>query len=169
MTGYTGIKNKIGSIKNKRRIVISVAKVTRIGFTNTSHYKNIQGKAILARDIFSIDYDQLHALGVERLVFDFDGTLAPRQATHASEEVFALLKKLSTQFDIAVYSNNFFHWRTRQKLFLSRRIEYRRTQKPFVFERDGRARTVIIGDKWLTDRLYAWARKWGCVLVEKPA
>ncbi len=146
-----------------------MAKVNRIGFEKAGSYKNIQGEVILVENIFSVDYEQLLSLGVERLVFDYDGTLSSKWNALPANAVIELLLELQKDFEITIYSNNWIFWKKRRKFFSASNITYVKTQKPFRFEDDGEMNTVIIGDKWFTDRIYAWRRHWGCVLVGKSA
>ncbi len=116
-------------------------------------------------DIFSPDYDALFDAGIRRLYIDFDGTLG--RGSRVSSDVLTFLLSLQDRFTVVVLSNNRLFYRSRKQFFSSEGIAYSLGIKPF-----GRVdvhNSVIIGDKFLTDGLFAWWRDIPCFLVRKAA
>ena len=103
--------------------------------------------------VHDIDYDALEAT---ELLFDYDGTLA-RGSQPPSKEVLTLLEELSKRYTVRVFSNNWVYAKRREELFRTKNIAYVRTHKPFGSE-EIRSDAVLIGDKILTDGLYAYRR-----------
>ena len=117
-------------------------------------------------DVFRVPYDALEEMGVQELLFDYDGTLVQRMSDLPAIDVIELLVQLSERFHVRVFSNNRFRWRRRIEYFAQHGIAYVRTSKPFGREAIA-DRSVLIGDKFLTDGLYALRRDIPCFLVRK--
>ena len=58
------------------------------------------------KNIFVIDYDKLKKKGIKMIIFDVDNTILEVNREIPSEEIIKFIKKLNTNFIIAVASNN---------------------------------------------------------------
>lgn len=115
-------------------------------------------------DIFSIPYDELEERGVDELIVDYDGTLVAKMSELPAIDVVELLLKLSERFHVRIFSNNYFYVDARKKFFAKHGIPYEHTYKPF-FSTDVSSRAVVIGDKFLTDGLFALWNNIPCFLL----
>ncbi len=115
-----------------------------------------------------VPYEALHKAGVRRIIFDYDGTLSRHWRQLPEKNVMELLGRLSKRFELLVFSNHFGVHHRRQEFFKKHGITYVRTHKPFVFEHTVVSKpkmTVLVGDKFLTDGLYALIRGIPCFLL----
>ena len=112
--------------------------------------------------IFDVPYD---SLDVEEVLFDYDGTLA--MSGKPPKAVVELLTSLQETRTVRVFSNNHLQKRSRKKYFSKLGINYVSTYKPFGRE-ELATKTVLVGDKFLTDGLYALRRGIPVYLIRKP-
>ena len=122
--------------------------------TTTQDYKSLQGQVIKVTDAKTIPYKKLKKLGVKKLLIDYDGTITSNRKQLPGIEAEKLLEQLQQDFTIIILSNNWIHAKKRKEYFKTKNIEYKTSMKPIYGSRQ-ETKAVMIGDKTLTDGLYA--------------